>query len=466
MTSRPLPLLALCLFLAATTPGCRGSGGSGEELQGVVVVLLDTVRADHLGCYGYERATSPALDALAADGVRFAQAASSAPWTLPSVSAMLAGQYPERVFRGKLQASLVETLQAAGVATAGFTEGAYVSRAFAHDRGFDQFEEEEGAVQVFEPGEQRDPTAAGGIERTFARAERWLSEVGEKRFFLLVHTYEPHAPYTNRDFTDGLAPGRIGAAFTIEHVEGILKRELVLTEAEQAYVTALYDGDLLNSDRYIECLRDRLRELGMDERVAVVVTSDHGEELGDHYPHNFGDHGHGLLDPHLLVPLIVHDPTRTYEVKVVDAQVRLIDVMPTVIDLLGVAPGRPLDGRSLVPLMTGEERDDRVALVGQTKLGPLRVGLRAMGHKYIQVVSEGDGRFPLHPPPPQQQLYDLGADPGEQTNLAAERAEMVEMLAGTLRNRHPGFSRHISPSVANQADPKLVERLRSLGYLR
>ncbi len=458
---RALRLALLSVFAA----GCQ-SGGDSSPLQGVVLILLDTVRADHLGCYGYQRPTSPRIDALARDGVRFQQAVAPSPWTLPSAVGLLAGQYSERVYENGLTSSAVEALQAAGIVTAAFTEGGYMSKHFALDRGFDEWTEEEGAVQFLQPGQQRDPSKKGGIERTFARAEQWLAEHGNERFFLFVHTYEPHVPYTNRDFVRGLDSGRIGPVFTIGHVAQVEAQKLVLTPAETEYVKALYDGDIASSDRHVGRLLDKLDGLDLAERVAVIVASDHGEELGDHYPHNTGDHGHSLLDSLVMVPLIVRNPAGDYSTRVVEQQVRIIDVMPTVAEWMGVEIKSPADGRSLVPLMTGDETEERLALLGQTEYGPVRAGLRWLGHKYITSVPFEGKRVPVSPEPPPRQLYDLRADPGEFDNLVSERPRMAELLDRMLHDQHPGWDRFISPDLSNEADPEVVERLRSLGYLR
>jgi arylsulfatase A-like enzyme len=465
-------LTVVLLFVAALTPGCRSGDDAWEgqdtyRLQGVVLIMLDTVRADRLGCYGYEkRPTSPHLDVLSGEGVRFSQTVTTSPWTLPSVAAMLAGQYSERVFADTLASSVVESLQQAGIETAAITEGGFVSKAFAFDRGFDEWTEEEGEVQLLKRGQRRDPDKQGGIDRTFAAAERWLSRRHPGRFFLFVHTYEPHTPYTNHDFTEGLDSGRVGPVFSLGHVRQVTRQEVVLTEAETEYIDALYDGDIASADRHLGRLLAKLDERGLADRVAVIVTSDHGEELGQHYPHKTGDHGHALLDTMMLVPLIIRDPGGRYSTRVIDDQVRIIDVLPTVADLLDVPVEPSLDGRSLLPLMNGNESGERLALIGQAKAGPARVGLRSMGHKYIKSLLVAGQRRPLFPMPPPQQLYDLAVDPQELDNLADRRPEMARTLDELLQQRHPGQNVLISPDVANDVDPELIERLKSLGYLQ
>jgi len=159
----------IALALALCAVGC---GEAREGPQGVILVLLDTVRADHLGCYGYERPTSPRLDRLASEGARFDQAIAAAPWTLPSVASLLSGEHPERAYTPQgLRSSVVETLRGAGVRTAAFTEGGYVSGHFGFGRGFEFWEEEQGAVQLPQPGLAYDPGPRGGGESS-ARLRR------------------------------------------------------------------------------------------------------------------------------------------------------------------------------------------------------------------------------------------------------------------------------------------------------
>lgn len=431
-----------------------------------MLIVLDTVRADHLSCYGHDRLTTPNLDRLAAGGVRFDQAISSAPWTLPSVVALLAAEYPERVYDTRLQRSVVERLQEAGIVTAAVTEGAWVSRAFGLDLGFGSWVEEQGAVQLIERGKQPDPRASGGIERTFALAREWLAHHRDERFFLFVHTYEPHTPYLDRRFVNGRVSPVVGPTFTIELLDRLQAGEVALADEDIAYVNALYDGDLHNADRHLGSFLTFLEESGLSDRTLVVVTSDHGEEMGDHHRSHTGDHGHALYDSLLRVPLIVHDPLRSYPVRAVRAQVRLLDVLPTIADRLGVVLAGGTDGTSLVPWMAGEKQDERIALSGHTRAGPARIGVRALGYKYIRTIETDDDWPSLDPPPPPRELYDLSADPGERRNLATAAAKLAATMDDLLRANRRGLSLAAPPAPDRSVDPELMERLRSLGYLR
>jgi arylsulfatase A-like enzyme len=431
-----------------------------KPLQGAVVILLDTVRPDHLSPYGYSRPTSPNLEQLAKMGVLFERVVSCAPWTRPSVAAILSGQYPgalwgEDVF---VSQSLVESLRKSGYLTAAFTEGGYVSRKYGMDRGFDTYVEETGAIVA--------PKPTGGIANTFRQAQAWLAGHKDDRFFLLIHTYEPHAPYINRDFAKDMATGVIGDRFSIELLPELQSGKLTLTPAEVEYVRALYDGDLLNTDRFVGKFLDVLRELSLGDRTLVVVTSDHGEEMGDHFPANIGDHGHSLYDDLLLVPLIIYDPRQAYAVKRVESQVRTIDIFPTISELLGVPQDDSnLDGATLVPIMKGIDHVDRQALSSWTHKGALRVSLRDRGFKYVANAGAEETRPPILNPPPDHELFDLALDPGEKNNLYDARPELAKaMHESMMKRREQVLERRSTPPRG--VDRELDERLKSLGYVR
>jgi arylsulfatase A-like enzyme len=439
---------------------CSGEAGSSKELdrpRGAIVVLLDTLRADRLSCAQHTRSTTPAIDALAAVGVHFETAVSSAPWTLPSVGALLAAREPGRAFEEErlTTRSAVVSFGLAGYHTAAFTEGAFVSRHFGMDAGFDEWTEEEGSVIVFEER----PRAEHGIERTFDEARKWLREHGDEPFFLFIHTYEPHTPYNHFDFAPSPVPPRIGYGFGLEHLERLRSGELELTADERDYVDSLYDSDILSSDRHVGELVVFLQEEELWDETLLVVTSDHGEETGAHSSQFVFDQGHSLHDDLVRVPLVLRDPTADWPVRHVRSQVRLIDVLPTVAERLGVELPDDVDGKSLVPLLEGEESGHRLALLANTKRGPPRIGLRDGRFKLI-VTTGLDAGDPveMRPAPSAVQLYDLEQDPGERVNLAEALPQLVEELRSALERVQA------SPLGKGVDDAELRERLRSLGY--
>jgi arylsulfatase A-like enzyme len=291
-------------------------------------------------------------------------------------------------------------------------------------------------------------------------------ENGHEPFFLLVHTYEAHTPYTRRTFTEGMDPGRVGGEVTIDFVVNLREGRVTIDDAEVDYIKALYDGGVHHADRYVGEFVAFLEEIGLADRTLVVVTSDHGEELDDHYRDHTADHGHSLRDPLLMVPLVIYDPTRTYDQPEVTAQVRLIDVVPTISDILGVEITAPIDGRSLLPLMKGEETEGRQALATHTSKGPMRAAIRDRDLKYIAIIGQrGSTKFPkLTPPPPPRQLYDLDVDPGERDNLTETNPELTQAFRSALKTVRARLKADERLEVPEITDPVLLERLESLGY--
>jgi arylsulfatase A-like enzyme len=441
-----------------------------EPPRNAVLVVFDTLRADRLSSYGNPRPTSPVLDALAREGASFETVVSNAPWTLPAMVGLMTGEYPTaRTYQAGLHRSLVAELEAAGFATAAFTEGAFVSRRYGFELGFQEFREHEGSVPFLldAPREAaQDPDR--GIEKTFGWARQWLAEhAHERRFFLLVHSYEPHVPYRRRTFADGMPRGRLGPTFEAGAAIEVKRSEQVPDPTELAYIRALYDGGVAACDRALGDLLAELTRLGIAEQTLVVVTSDHGEDLGDRVPPRPGNHGHALYDEQLRVPLILRDPTRRFEVRRVSAQVRLVDVMPTVLDLLGLPAAAGREGRSLLPLLRGDEEEPRLAwseiphhaLIDEG----VRWAVRTGSHKLIVTPPAQRGRGEAR-----LELYDLETDAGERSNLAASdpqrRAELMQQLRGVslaLNSHGPA----VYSEVSGPPDPQQRERLRSLGYV-
>jgi len=465
--------IALLLVVLGST-ACGRWGGAPSRPRGAILILLDTLRADRLGVYGHGRPTSPAIDGLAERGVLFEQTVSYTSWTLPSVVAMLSGRFPtRRDFDTEFKRSLVERLHAAGLRTAAFTDGGFLSRYYRFDRGFESYREQSsfflkrGADERLGLHRQLQELAEGGIEATFPAAGVWLRENADHPFFLLIHTLEVHVPYRRTVFAKDLPRGALDPTLDVEDVQRINQGELVLGETEYAYLDALYDGGVLKADNYVGQLLSLLEEIGIADSTLLVVTSDHGEDLEGRFPRFAADHGHSLFDELVRVPLIVYDPTREFPVKRVRHQVRTVDVLPTILDLLGVPGEADADGHSLLPLMTGAEQGDRVAFSHLKLHGPERVALRFGGFKLIrELPAEGAaaprarGTFP-------NSLFDLRRDPGERRDLARERPKRRRQIAARLdailqRITEEGQAHY--PEIT-EVPPALRERLEALGYV-
>ncbi|MCX6577087.1 MAG: sulfatase, partial [Candidatus Aminicenantes bacterium] len=409
-----------------------------SQRPNVILVSIDTLRADHLGTYGYTRETSPALDSLAQDSAVFLNTFSTSAWTLPSHASMLT--------------------------SAAFTGGVYVGSRYGFSKGFDSFSERQGDFSV--------PDAA---ERAFQSVSEWIGQNQDKNFFLFVHTYQPHSPY---DCPAPYSSEFLGHDSQLQKVkildylggrEGTFKP---LSEQERQDFIGLYDGEIRYTDeRLIKPLLSRLKQLGLYNRTLVIVTSDHGEEFFDH---GGWEHGHTLYNELLRVPLIMKFPGSKFRGKRIEPIVSQVDLMPTILEEMGIDDKNlGLDGRSLHPLLKGESRDDRVFFadrkshVTDTNTSH-RITLNDGKMKLIlnKVFSPKALTFYLYPPPQTSpvELYDLREDPAEKKNIANTQAELARRLTAQMdslfRNARP------RQAAKTKMTKELEDQLRALGYIR
>lgn len=419
-----------------------------EEVEGgpdIVLVSLDTLRADHLGIYGADLPTSPTIDRLARAGVVFESASTTYPTTTASHMSMLTGLYP--VTHGirsptdeplaAARPTLAEVLSRAGWTTGAVTENGMVATRVGFPRGFSTYREN------FMPDAEASPQAA---ERTFDAAIDWLERHRGARFFLFVHTYDVHWPYGYPPDLDGFRAWHDG------------ERERPIAEApELVHARYAYAGEVRHADAQVERLMATLARLGVDQRTLVVITSDHGEEFGEH---GGWFHGTTLYEEVLRVPLVLWGP------RVVPADVRvatpvsLVDLMPTILDLAGVTVPAGLDGESQVPrLRRGLEDLERIVfaevLLPPTDPRRRLVAARAATTKWI-VAEEGDD-------PPE--VYDLLNDPAERQPVrTTEALSRARVLSAAYRRR--GEEPPSGPAVGPPPlDPPRELQLRALGYL-
>ena len=356
----------------------------------VVLVSIDTLRADRLGSYGYGKDTSPQLDALARQGVRFDQAISQAPWTTPSHMSMLTSLHPSshkvnESFRKPEKGefgegyrrladdvvTLAEVLQRSGFATVAAVGGGTTSGQLGFDQGFDHYLE----------------LPAGGTETHWETMRRQLADLHGVPFFLFLHTFEVHAPYTHTEYTRPLLTDaqfeELNQAARKEGFENYLRKSGLM---RREITSALYDGGIRYVDEFlIGALIAELKKLGIYDRTLLLVTSDHGEEFGEHDPNRFYDaHCTDLYDSLIRVPLILRMPGRFARGQVVGEQVRLIDIPPTILELLGLAVPSAMEGSSLVPFMEGiGDAAPRWAMSEATCTGPEWKSIRSLERKYI-----------------------------------------------------------------------------------
>ncbi len=443
----------------------------------VVLVSLDTLRSDHLGCYGYPRPVSPRLDALAADAVRFAVAISPSNWTLPSHMSLLTGVLPAghgvsskgQVSRRRL---LAQRLRERGFATGAFTAAGFVSGALGFDAGFDFYAEDRLSMNRLDAPEIQARQALGWLERSAGRP-----------FFLFLHSYHPHNPYSSPPAfgTKFTAPD---ASWTRLNLGEKLGREgfyRPLSERERANVVDLYDGDIACADaNLMGPLVDGLKRLGLYDRTLIIVTSDHGESF---YEHGSWFHGVNFYDEVLRVPLIVKLPGGTGRGRVIETPVPIIDTVPTVLDVLGIPVGpEGLDGRSLLPLVDGRGRERREIFSEKYMQPPAIVpfpnadpGLHTVAiydfpYKLVFCVHRpGDWTKYSPPPPPappvEVHLFNLGTDPRETANLADREPQVARKLVERIKAFYAAAPAPRPRTKRSRDDARLTEHLKTLGYV-
>jgi arylsulfatase A-like enzyme len=441
-----IALLILCTAQCAPEP-------FESPVHNVVVVIIDTLRADALGCYGNPNGPTPRIDAIAAEGVRFEQAISTSGWTLPAVGSLLTGTWPlvhgglgKKTMLSPIRPELptaAEVLRSAGFNTLAVANATFFSPALELDRGFDVFDHRNAFNRTIRRADE-----------SVRRALELIREHRDQSNFVVVHLFDPHLDYDPPPgFTTRFTGGRSDPPAPLRRAQC---REM--GAAEREYIEGVYLGEVAFVDTQVGVLVDELNAMGIYDRTTLVVTADHGEELWDH---GGFEHGHTLYDELVHIPLIVKLPAGVEAaVRRVPAQVRILDIMPTVFDLVGVVPPESFVGASLLPLIRGEQGEDRVAYCESTLYGADRIALRTSRYKYI---------YDMDPEREDKaELYDWTADPGETENLvhsrpeiAGELAAQLGVLAADLTRRAKGMSK-LRPAWL---DPEEIESLRSLGYL-
>lgn len=474
MTRRSRLFLALCLGVGTFSvfSACR-DGTSRERPHNVLMILVDTLRADRLGSYGNRRGLSPFLDELAAKGVVFSNAFAASSWTVPSVASLFTAQYPSQhqvsTFESKLPdeaVTLAEKLAVEDYVAGGFLANFRLTKALGYGQGFEHWITYTGNPQT-------------GIKVRGSRLReeslRWLDGLAVHRAemprFLYLHYMEPHSPYQpsqphrSRFFrpVDGVDEVEANAKVGRLNFAAVSAREIRL-------LRSLYDGEVASLDAELRQLFGELDRRGFLDRALVVITSDHGEEFKEH---GRTAHGHALYDESIRVPLIILAPGLAP--RVVEENVSLIDVAPTILDLLHLPAEPAFEGRSLVELMNDRslgnwllsqnapEQDVISELPPTGSRFDVRAHSQALVRKSLKLLLALQGRSGKKEAVPE--IYDLATDPGEKKPNSAELAAERETLQTALREqtlslvRRATLDRETAP-----VDEATKEKLRALGY--
>jgi arylsulfatase len=522
MQARGQLCLALaCLILCAA--GCKRdpdsrSAAAREKIaamqaaiHNVIFVSIDTLRADHLGCYGHPFVKTPTLDALAKESVLFEQCVSAAPTTLASHTSMMTGTYPHRhgAFKngrrvGDDNVMLAEVLKEAGFVTTGFIAAAPLGPKVNFDQGFDDYNAR------YTWGEHG---RGGGVQRRANEVTNsvleWLSQrpeqeadpqSAESRWFLFVHYFDPHWPYTapapfaGMYRTDSLPVD--GSMETIQQARGMLKqgffppnvRNFVkgagLTKARTPHdpvrrnlweqglrlapiLDAEYGAEVSFTDHHLGRLFDELRERNRFDNSLIIVTADHGETMHEH--DNVFNHGVSVYETEIHIPLIVRFPQGRFGGQRVSRLISNIDLMPTILELVGLPRHDGIEGESFAPIIDGPLPPRAPVFAEATQpwnnpkfhddpVWPNRGKfqcIRTERHKYMFRIPDQQFRF-----------YDLQSDPGEQTNLLENAREYDADIVEDLKERLTRWRDDAHPIQAEDVKAKEhIEALRSLGYI-
>jgi arylsulfatase A-like enzyme len=453
--------------LELVNPTLRGSGNgmsaaaavgppvpaAGSAIDGgrpnVLIYLVDTLRADRLGCFGHDVGVSPHIDALAADGVLFEHTVSQSSWTKPAVTTIMTGLGPlSHGVNGRLDMlpseaeTIAELLRDLGYWTAGFAANAYITEDAGFAQGFDDFDfahSRSGAV----------------TEKVLG----WLGEhAAESPFFLYVHTIDPHAPYEpairfREEFASGVSDLSIGG---FDHIRALGRNEIEITDALVEDLLRLYDAEVAENDHAFGMLLDGLRDLGMYDDTLIVFVSDHGEQFHEH-----GVFGHGwdLYQEVLDVPMIIRPPGGRSPIRV-SGTAQLVDLPATVLSAVGAQIPEGFEGSSLWSFVEGtsSEGPRRPAIAYMDYEGREGITVLDDGWKLIEPLSVG---FVTRP-----ELYLRGRDHDERKNLLPDFPVRAGYLASLAKTALANRSNALKSERLSDFDAEKKKALEALGYLR
>jgi arylsulfatase A-like enzyme/Tfp pilus assembly protein PilF len=417
-----------------TTPDASETpwlGSVAPKDLNIVLVTIDTLRSDRISSYGSDRVHTPNIDSFASDGVLFSNAASTVPFTLPAHSSILTGLYPpghgvrENVGYTLDPAipTLAEVLSSAGWTTAGFVSAFVLDRRWGIGRGFDHYFDD------FDLSDFETPNLSS-VQRpgdeTIAEAVRWLDDRPmDTPFFLWLHLYDPHDPYTPPEPFKSRYPGQP------------------------------YDGEVAYTDSLIGDFRTALEERGLLSNSLVILTADHGEGLGDH---GESSHGFFVYDTTIHVSMIVRPPTDAFAGRIVDSAVSHVDLFPTILDAVGLNAPKAVHGHSLLPVISGQEGAAIERSVYSESLYPLL----HYGWAPLRAVRSGNLKLIDAPRP---EVFDITADPSETRDLSSKDPVLVATLEDRLAELRTEIEAESQTgSAAPELDAETLSQLQALGY--
>lgn len=461
MTIKRSILLTVILFLALTAvcfQGCRKKTVSTN----VILIIIDTVRRDHVSCYGYERETTPNIDALAEDGVRFDNAVSACPWTLPSIASILTGQNPSTHQAGihldpytmtdrRLSTmrdtviSISEVFQQRGYSTVGFFENPFVDPGFGLNRGFDIYD--------FAPG---DNLRIRRADKVAAAAMNYIENRGKtsQGFFMVLHFFDPHLAYDPP--VEFMAPYTYGYKGDMKppfdpEIKALRSGKESLSVKDREFIIGLYDGEIAFVDSSAGKFLYYLKQKNLYDTSLIIVTSDHGEEFWDH---GGFEHGHTLHRELVDVPLIMKFPGSQNSGMHVQERLSLTDLFPSIVDYMGWSVPFQTDGHSFIPIAGTIDVKPKSIIAENLHYGPQQ-----------QCLYKGDYKMILNQYG-KIQVYNLKNDPLETENVFGKEKDLPEEIHGQIKYMAEQIEEMLKePKQAAEIDKETKEKLRSLGYI-
>ncbi len=451
-----------------------------EGMPNILLIVMDTVRADHLSCYGYQRNTTPNLDRIASEGILFENAFAEAPWTLPSHASMFTSTFPtdhgttaeHRWLEDDFE-TIAELLRYLGYQTFGYSNNPFVAPETNLDQGFDTFTitpfgqaegDSETDTELAEflrleqyidrlfhesEGATREIVMDDGAQKTNEVVKEWIADANqsEKPFFVFINYMEAHSPYhAPRQYSDPYLPPNVSLsrAQAVNQDSATYAAEAVyMSEEDFAILNALYDGEIAYLDYRIGQLFDYLKEMDILDDTVLIICADHGENIGDH---NLIGHQLSIYDTLLHVPLIIRYPDKFKAGLRVDEQVQLADLFPTITDIIRFYRygEQPIRGHSLLSLLKNPESPPAFAEyeIFATVLENLRkVSPGFDTSKYarrLKSVRDGDFKY-IWSSDGRDELYNIRDDPGELNNIIESEPEKASQLRALLSEQLGGF---------------------------
>jgi arylsulfatase A-like enzyme len=455
----PFAAFTAALVLLWCTVGCRQNVDVHCAGANLVLISIDTLRADRLSLYGYERPTSPNLELLATDSVVFDDFVYSGGGTLPSHMSMMTSLYPgthgihpgHKKVLESARMTLAEYLKQDGAATAAFTDGGWIRGKFGFHQGFDIYDDE-----------------GGRFEKILPKAFEWLEEHASQRFFLFLHTYDVHSEHiTKRPYScpggyemiyaqeldgefEGCRDERCATKLLVWINEQVRQGKTIdelLTPTEVETISTLYDGCINYVDEQIAEVVELLKSLDVYDSTMIIVTSDHGEEFGEH---GMFLHDQGGYEEYARLPLLIKLPHSAFAGTRVPHMATTVDILPTVLDVLVLDHDGSIQGSSLLPTFT-ENRP-----------------VREDSHMYSVLRTDRWKYFM-----PEKALFDRIADPLEQTSVTDQNPDVVSRLEKRIReltrkdqeNKESFMSGNISEDGTVELTEEEISNLKALGYL-